>query len=202
MRPITNLILILSLTTSMYSCQAQDNCEFKLISVENILDYSFTQYNFEDEIEKRHGSYRIETDENQVIILRDTLVEEESPNMMLFEYVRYIRETNHYLIYVTLLTESQYWLINKSNGEILKLKEVAKISNNGNYILTYDRSITDSDKNISLFKFSTSNYLQSCDFNFKNEIIEDAGWIDDTSSLIILKHLDDNKTLRTIRVEK
>lgn len=202
MKVITNLILNLCLTISLSSCQAQNNCEFKLKPIENILDYSFTHYSFRDEIEKSRGTYQIETDENQVIILRDTLVEEESPSMKLFENVKYIRETNYYLVYVTYLTESQYWLINKSNGEILKLNEVVKISKDGNYILSFDRSITDSGKNISLFKFSTNNYLQSCNFSFKNEIIEDAGWTDVASGLIILKDLDDNKTTRILKVKK
>ena len=93
------------------SCKGQKK-EQTFCQIEQIVSVDFTNIQEGDfikkcSISKQNSQIIIQLENNSILNLRDTLVEDESPEMELYEIIGFIPQNNNYIIKVTYLLDDE-----------------------------------------------------------------------------------------------
>lgn len=188
-------ILILIFSISLSSCSAQNN-NLRLCQIEEIkeIDYKNGSDNIlvdRNSITKENSRIVLPIDSSKNLILKDTLVEEESPDMEQYDYLGYAPSNNNYVVKVTYLLEDEIWFIDKSNGTINKGLSYFSISQQGT-IATYNMPESDRYDGIQIFKLINGNRKELCSVKDRDWFPENIVWKNENE--IFMKALFEGKT--------
>jgi len=177
MKFITLLIIVVTFS-SCYSIKSQD---LKTFVIERETYESSNCYEFlvdSNNAKKIDNHLVVNLMSGNTIVLQDTLVEEESSDMILYELLGRIESTDEILIKKTFLTFSQHILVNVKTGNIIELLESVCFNKNGDFI-TSNYSITDQLGVHDIYVKEDGAYKRISEI--KNDLILDSPkWTDNT----------------------
>lgn len=128
----------------------------------------------------------------KVVILKDTLTEEESPEMVEYNYMGELELLNVYIVEAVYINGSKLWLINKTNGKIAKMLRF--LSATKKHVVTYDIPENDEYNGIEVFEKKNDKLIRL--FTIKeNWFPDEIVWNSNDSFIIKAKSFDNQLDL-------
>lgn len=181
------IIFIIVINLFLTSCSAQKNinkvCQPEIIESIDFIENSTNSFIDDSKIKKERNKILLPIDNGKDLILKDTLVEEESPDMEQYDFIGFIASNSNYVIHVTYLLDDEIWFIDKSNGKINKGLSYFSVSESGT-IATYNKPQSDRYDGVQVFKLINGKRIALCSIKDKEWFPETIVWKNDTEILM------------------